>query len=126
LVVEAVPDGLTGFGHNTCSLEKEEWDIEYCLEANASSLALGGLLLGAFVDRRLLILPALLMAFLLQHALQGWCPPVPLFRRLGFRTVSEIDEEPYALKALRGDFGDIKGDADGDGRATRALRAVRR
>jgi hypothetical protein len=45
--------------------------------------------------------------FLLQHALQGWCPPVPLFRSLGVRTASEIDEERYALKALRGDFEDV-------------------
>jgi hypothetical protein len=43
-------------------------------------------------------------AFLLQHALQGWCPPVPVFRRLGVRTTAEIDRERYALKALRGDF----------------------
>jgi hypothetical protein len=38
------------------------------------------------------------------HAVQGWCPPVPVLRRLGFRTASEIDHERYALKALRGDF----------------------
>ena len=25
------------------------------------------------------------LAFLLQHALQGWCPPMPVFRWLGFR-----------------------------------------
>jgi hypothetical protein len=31
--------------------------------------------------------------FLLQHALQGWCPPVPLLRQLGFRTSYEIEEE---------------------------------
>jgi hypothetical protein len=32
---------------------------------------------------------------------------VPLFRRLGVRTASEIDEERYALKALRGDFRNL-------------------
>src|SRR5438067_6746476 len=63
-----------------------EWDMERLLEANASSVALVGLGLGTFVDRRFYILPALVCGFLLQHALQGWCPPVPLFRRLGFRT----------------------------------------
>src|SRR5437868_11191778 len=84
-----------------------EWDIERCLEANASSVSLVGLGLGAFVDRRLFVLPAIVAGFLLQHALQGWCPPVPLFRHLGFRTASEIDEERYALKALRGDFAAV-------------------
>ena len=103
-----------------------EWDIERTLEANASSVALAGLALGAFVDRRLFVLPALVAGFLLQHAVQGWCPPVPLFRRLGFRTSAEIDEERYALKALRGDFRDV-GRTEGNGLAAgRALEAVRR
>ncbi len=82
----------------------EEWDIERTLEANAATVSLIGLALGATVDRRLFVLPALVSGFLLQHALQGWCPPVPLFRHLGVRTQSEIDHERYALKALRGDF----------------------
>ena len=84
---------------------KREWDIERTLEANAASLGLAGLALGSFVDRRFLILPALVSAFLLQHALQGWCPPIPLFRRLGVRTQREIARERYALKALRGEIG---------------------
>jgi hypothetical protein len=81
-----------------------EWDIERALEANASTVSLIGLVLGATVDRRFLALPAIVAGFLLQHALQGWCPPLPLLRRLGVRTASEIEEERYALKALRGDF----------------------
>lgn len=78
-----------------------EWDIERTLEANAATAVLVGLTLGAVVDRRLFVLPGLVAGFLLQHALQGWCPPVPLFRRLGVRTEREIDEERVALKALR-------------------------
>jgi hypothetical protein len=81
-----------------------EWDIERALEANASSFALAGLTLGVTRDRRWLALPAAVAGFLLQHAVQGWCPPLPLLRRLGFRTPREIDQERYALKALRGDF----------------------
>ncbi|WP_425450437.1 hypothetical protein [Virgifigura deserti] len=84
-----------------------EWDIERTLETNAATLALTGVLLGAFVDRRFLVLPAAVTAFLLQHALQGWCPPVPLFRRWGVRTAQEINEERFALKALRGDFDGV-------------------
>src|SRR5947209_16441926 len=98
-----------------------EWDIERALEANAATASLVGLALGTFVDRRLYLLSAVVGGFLLQHALQGWCPPVPLFRHLGFRTASEIDEERYALKAVRGDFR-----AGGDGRrAEQALEAAR-
>jgi hypothetical protein len=86
---------------------EEEWDIERLLEANAATVSLIGLTLGATVDRRWLVIPAAVAGFLLQHALQGWCPPLPVFRRLGFRTASEIDYERYALKALRGDFQNI-------------------
>jgi hypothetical protein len=81
-----------------------EWDIERAIEANASALALAGVVLGATSDRRWLILPALVTGFLLQHAIQGWCPPVPILRRLGFRTAHEIEEERQALKSLRGDY----------------------
>jgi len=81
-----------------------EWDIERALEANAGAATLTGVALGALVDRRWFLLPALVGGFLLTHAVQGWCPPLPLLRRLGFRTAAEIDEERYALKALRGDF----------------------
>ena len=76
-----------------------EWDIERAIEANAASIALVGVALGAFVNPRFLLLPAAVAAFLLQHALQGWCPPVPILRRLGFRTQREIFEERLALKA---------------------------
>ncbi len=85
----------------------EEWDIERALEANAATVSLGGLLLGATIDKRWFALPALVSGFLLVHALQGWCPPLPVLRRLGFRTASEIDYERYALKALRGDFSNL-------------------
>ena len=81
-----------------------EWDIERTLEANAATACLLGLTLGATVDRRWFFFPAVVAGFLLQHALQGWCPPLPVFRRLGIRTSYEIDYERYALKALRGDF----------------------
>src|SRR5881392_829583 len=81
-----------------------EWDIERTLEANAVTVSLLGSALGFTVDRRFFALPVVVSGFLLQQAMQGWCPPVPLFRHLGFRTTSEIDYERYALKALRGDF----------------------
>ncbi|MFP5212060.1 MAG: DUF2892 domain-containing protein [Acidobacteriota bacterium] len=83
-----------------------EWDIERVLEANAATITLIGLALGALVHSLWFLLPAVVAGFLLEHALQGWCPPVPLFRRLGVRTRTEIDYERYALKALRGDFKD--------------------
>jgi hypothetical protein len=90
-----------------------EWDIERMLEVNASAVILTGLALSIFRDRRWLIIPVMASGFLLEHALQGWCPPVSLFRRFGVRTAAEIDEERYALKALRGDFQNVPKTVDG-------------
>lgn len=100
----------------------EEWDIERAIEANAATLAFAGVALAATGDRRWLILPATVTAFLFQHAVQGWCPPVPVLRRLGFRTSYEIDEERTALQALRGDFEDLPRH---HGRGRAALNVVR-
>jgi len=106
----------------------QEWDIERTLETNASIALLLGVTLGTFVDKRFFALPAVVGGFLLQHAIQGWCPPLPVFRRLGFRTQAEIEQERYALKAMRGDFGDL-GDVDkqrSSRTAALALKAVER
>jgi hypothetical protein len=102
-----------------------EWDIERTLEANAATIAAVGSGLALLVDRRFAVLPLVVGGFLLQHAVQGWCPPVPVFRRLGVRTQSEIDEEKYALKALRGDFRDLPAGAGNGYRAAAAYQAAR-
>ena len=84
-----------------------EWDIERWLETNASSIALASLAFGLTRNRACLLVTGTVLGFLLMHATQGWCPPVPLLRKLGVRTRSEIDREKFALKVLRGDFQDI-------------------
>jgi len=87
---------------------EREWDMERTLEANAALVGLAGIAAAATAgDRRLLWIPAAVSGFLLMHALQGWCPPVPLFRRLGVRAAAEIHAERTALKALRGDFAGL-------------------
>jgi hypothetical protein len=91
---------------------KHEWDIERTLEASASIISLLGIGLGYFVHPYWFILPAVVMAFLLEHALQGWCPLLSLFRRLGKRSFHEIEEERHALKALRGDYLHVESPAE--------------
>jgi hypothetical protein len=81
-----------------------EWDIERVLEANAATVSLTGAILALTVHRKFAWVPAFVGTFLLQHAVQGWCPPVPLLRRAGVRTTREINEERIALMRLRGDF----------------------
>ena len=97
-----------------------EWDMERLLETNASAIAFTGLALGLTRSKKWLIVPGIVLPFLFQHAVQGWCPPVPLFRRLGVRTREEIDRERYALKVLRGDFEKVQSLP----RADAALEAV--
>ncbi len=75
-------------------------------------------ILALLVDRRFALIPLVVGGFLLQHALQGWCPPLPIFRRLGVRTQSEIERVRHALKAARGDFERTAGDP------SRAIRAA--
>lgn len=81
-----------------------EWDMERVLEANASTMVLLTLTLGLTASRKFLGLTLLVGGFLLQHAIQGWCPPIPVLRRLGVRTAREIEIERTALRILRGDF----------------------
>jgi len=104
----------------------QEWDIERALEFNAATLATSSIALGLSGRKRWFLLAGTVTAFLAQHALQGWCPPLPILRRLGFRTAREIDQERYALKALRGDFADLSIDeeADPEARVNAALEAA--
>ena len=99
----------------------QEWDIERCVETMAPTFTLLGLGLGITVDKKWLLLPLVVQTFFLQHALQGWCPPIPLLRRFGVRTMAEIDQERNALKALRGDYHDIQ-----RGASRKALAAAER
>lgn len=96
---ERIPERIKELEH--------EWDIERTLEANAASFTLLGLVLAFLVSRKWLLLPVVVSAFLLQHSVQGWCPPVPVYRRMGVRTKDEIMKEKVALEMIRGEFDKI-------------------
>jgi len=83
-----------------------EWDVERALELGSAAVSLFGLANAVVRGRRWLALPILVQGFFLQHALEGWCPPLPVFRRLGFRTQQEIERERYTLRALLRDATD--------------------
>lgn len=87
--------GSDGVTRRLDQLERER-DIESWLEINASILAMLGLI-ASLRNRRWLILPATVLAFLAQHAVQGWCPPMAILRRYGVRTAHEIEAERMAL-----------------------------
>lgn len=84
---------------------RREWDVERALEVNASTLILVSSVVAGVRTRSWgFAAPAVVAGFLLQHGLQGWCPPLPVLRRLGFRTQREIDAERTAVRLLRGDL----------------------
>jgi len=90
-----------------------EWDVERVLESGAGSLMLAGSLLGYRKSRCCWFLfTGTVGFFLLQHALQGWCPPLPAARAKGVRTAEEIGAEKTVLKRMRGDFAEDTADAD--------------
>lgn len=78
----------------------KEWDVERTLELNASLFALAGIILASAYNKRWLILSGIVATFLAQHAIQGWCPPLPLFRHFGIRTQKEIEAERHGLLEL--------------------------
>jgi hypothetical protein len=85
------------------TLLDREWDLDRAVMATfavlgGTSFALG---LRSIRARRKanawLALLGTQLGFLLAHAVVGWCPPVPVLRRLGFRTAREIEAERHAV-----------------------------
>jgi hypothetical protein len=103
---------------------RREWDFERVLETESSLMALTGLALAVALDKRFLLIPGFVSGMVLLHAVQGWYPLLPVFRRLGIRSQEEIDGEQFALKSLRGDFAGIEAEGDAASRAEAAWRAV--
>lgn len=84
----------------------QEWDVERTLQTNFATLSMVGLGLATLVNKKWFFLALGVPAFMVQHALQGWCPPLPVLRKLGVRSSRGINDERFALKAMRGDFDD--------------------
>jgi hypothetical protein len=78
----------------------KEWDIERALELTSGINILLGLTLALTKDKRWLWLSGISAAFLVQHAIQGWCPPLPVLRWFGVRTKNEIEVEKTILKEI--------------------------
>jgi hypothetical protein len=106
-VDEAVRGGRDAIVRRLTELEKE-WDIDRVLMLNFALLGGGGFFAGARRRtfwkslNRWQVLTTVQLAFLALHATVGWCPPVALFRRLGFRSSREIESERRALERALG------------------------
>ncbi|MEA4973691.1 hypothetical protein SDC9_122563 [bioreactor metagenome] len=90
-----------------------EWDTERVIETNAASIIFLSSMIGYKKTKCCcFFMTGTIGFFLLQHALQGWCPSLPVIRKLGIRTEAEIHNEISALKCIRGDFMHNTKDAD--------------
>lgn len=87
-----------------------EWDTERFVEAKAASMVMLGTIMGFKSSKLWFLLAGAAGFFLLQHALYGWCPSLPIMRKMGVRTAEEIYNEKAALKVLRNDFAQNTGD----------------
>lgn len=97
---DASPEELTD---RIAELERE-WDIERLLEFNAGMLTAAASVMVLKRKPGWAFLSLAVGGFLAWHAVEGWCPPLPVLRRAGMRTPREIHEEILALRIMRGDF----------------------
>lgn len=87
-----------------------EWDVDRALFVNFAVLGGATFLLGIaryagtpfYMPKRKGFLYAFgaQLGFMLLHGTVGWCPPVSLIRRLGFRTAREIEAERAELERV--------------------------
>ena len=80
-----------------------EWDTERVLEVSFASIVILSTVLG-LTNKKWYAVGGAAAGFMLLHALQGWCPPLPLIRKLGIRTADEINREKTIAKIYRGDY----------------------
>ena len=81
-----------------------EWDIDRALMLNFAVIATFSASMtmrNIFRHRKLGVFGAMFftqMSFLAHNAIRRWCPPMPVFRRLGFRSAREINRERAELE----------------------------
>jgi hypothetical protein len=106
-VDECIQRGHDAIVQRLAELDRE-WDIDRVLMLNFALVGGATFAVGLsryastrpFAPRRkgLLYLFGAQLGWMLLHATVGWCPPVPVLRRVGFRTSREIAAERNALQ----------------------------
>ena len=107
--IERMPDNADAIRARLTELDRE-WHIDRALMLNfavVAGLSAGMTMRSLYRTGRLGVWGAMFwtqISFLAHHALRGWCPPVPVFRRLGYRTDREICAERVALERRLGEL----------------------
>lgn len=106
----AIQDHLNGYYNNQSAIDErlfeldKEMDLESYMQTESTALTLAGVVLSITSNRAWLILPLATSLLSLVGIVRGRNNPLPVLRKMGFRTRAEIEKERYALKAIRGDF----------------------
>jgi hypothetical protein len=106
----AIQDHLNGYYNNQAKIDERlleldhEMDIESYMQTENAALTLAGIVLSITSNRAWIALSLATSILSLANVVRGRNNPLPVFRKLGFRTRGEIEKERYALKAIRGDF----------------------
>ncbi|MBY0230509.1 MAG: hypothetical protein K2W96_14585 [Gemmataceae bacterium] len=98
-----VEQGPAAIDERLIDLENE-WSAGRATKVALALVIGAGLLLTFLVSPWFAVLPALGAFCLVQYLYRRPCLMSQVVRRMGFRPMSEIDQERLALKALRGDF----------------------
>lgn len=98
-------------GHDAINARLEEladeWTAGRMVKATLGVVIFGGFILAAAHDPLWLILPAIAGGFLMQYVFWRGSVLAKLFCLMGYRGSTEIDEERFALRTLRGDFRNL-------------------
>jgi hypothetical protein len=84
-----------------------EWSAGRMTKVTLGVLVVAGLALTALANPWWLILPAVGGFFLLQYLFSRTSWLGATFQEMGFRSGADIDQEKFALRALRGDFKNL-------------------
>jgi hypothetical protein len=97
----AIAKGPAAIRARLAELDRE-WNVDRALMMAFATLGTAAHELEHRVDRRFGWILRAQILFLGVHSVVGWCPPVPVLRRLGFRTQREIDGERFELELALG------------------------
>ena len=105
---------------------EDEPDLETVATLGLAGMGVLALVFGMLGSRLWRLLAWAVLPLIFAHARGRLAGPGEFLKTLGLRSRKEIEEEKYALKALRGDFRDMGGfRPDGTPDPASALDAVR-
>lgn len=99
-IAELRDAGDPGSIHRRLAQLDHEWNIDRAVMMNFAVVGGAAFAAGVSGRRGWLALFSSQIAFLALHAVNGWCPPTMVMRRMGVRTQLEIEAERAALRSL--------------------------